>query len=66
MKIKSEARAQRSKRHIDASINVFSWVGHYLSAVSWVSPFCRRVLAKREIGFKPFAILFWWLNAQHK
>jgi hypothetical protein len=24
------------------------------------------VLIEREIGFKPFPKLFWWLNVQHK
>jgi hypothetical protein len=30
MKRKSEARVHKSKRHVDASINGVSWVGHYL------------------------------------
>jgi hypothetical protein len=30
MKRKSEARARKSKRHVGASINGLSWVGHYL------------------------------------
>jgi hypothetical protein len=28
-KAKSEIRAQKSKKHVDASINGISWVGHY-------------------------------------
>jgi hypothetical protein len=30
LKGKSEVRARKSKRHVDASINGVSWVGHYL------------------------------------
>jgi hypothetical protein len=29
MKRESEARAQKSKRHVGTSINGVSWVGHY-------------------------------------